>query len=78
MSTLALFVLLIGITVGLALVVALGCLVYRRPALKTPVTVALTAAGLLVAFVGAVVGVAQAAAPGGEATPAVTVTPSGR
>ncbi|MFJ8195208.1 hypothetical protein ACIQ8D_36565 [Streptomyces sp. NPDC096094] len=81
MSTLALFVLLLGVVVGLAVVAGLGYLVYRHPALKTPVTVAVTAAGVLVAFVVGVVGVvsvAQASARGGDADPGVTVLPSGR
>ncbi len=78
MSTLALFVLLIGLVVGLAVITALGCLVYRRPALKTPVMVAVTAAGVLVAFVVGVVGIAQASARGGDAGPGVTVFPSRR
>lgn len=62
MSTLALFVLLLGVVVGLAVVVGLGYLVYRRPALKTPVMVAVTAAGVLIAFAVGVVSVAQASA----------------
>lgn len=78
MSTLALFVLLIGLVVGLAVIIGLGCLVYQRPALKTPVTVAVTAAGVLVAFVVGVVGIAQASARSGGVGPVVTVPPSGR
>jgi hypothetical protein len=74
-STLAVFVLPIGIVVGLGVVVGLGCLVHRRPALKTPVTVALTAAGVLVASAVAVMGVAQASSQGGGV---VTVAPARR
>jgi hypothetical protein len=77
-STLALFVLLIGVAVGLAFVGGLAYLVHRRPALKAPITVAVTAAGVLVGFVVGVVGVAQASARGGDAGPGVTVSPSGR
>lgn len=78
MSTLALFVLLIGIVVGLALVGSLGVLVYRCPALKGPITVAVTAAGVLVACAVGVFGVAQASAQGVGAGPGITVSPSGR
>lgn len=78
MSALALFVAVIGATVGLASVGGLGYLVHRRPALKAPVTIALTAAGVLVAFVVAVFGVAQASARDGDASPASTMPPSGR
>ncbi|MFF8868502.1 hypothetical protein ACF08B_41580 [Streptomyces sp. NPDC015139] len=77
MSALALFVAVIGVSVGLALVGGLGYLVHRRPALKTPVTVALTAAGVLVAFVVGVLGVAQASARG-DASPSATTSPLGR
>ncbi|GAB2463462.1 hypothetical protein [Streptomyces incanus] len=77
MSTLALFVLLLGVVVGLAVVVGLGYLVHRRPALKTPVMVAVTAAGVLIAFAVGVVSVAQASARGGDAGPGITVSPSG-
>jgi hypothetical protein len=75
---LALFVLLIGVVVGLALVGGLAYLVYRRPALKGPVSVAVTAAGVLVACVVGVVGVTQASARGGGAGPSITVSPSER
>ncbi len=47
MSTLALFVLVIGIVVGLTVIGGLGYLVHRRPGLKTPVTVRLTSTGIL-------------------------------
>jgi hypothetical protein len=52
--------------------------VYRRPALKGPVSVAVTAAGVLVACVVGVVGVTQASARGGGAGPSITVSPSER
>ncbi|WP_158778949.1 hypothetical protein [Streptomyces cellulosae] len=50
MSTLALLVVLLWVVVGLAVVVGLGYLVFRRPRLKGPVMVSLTAATVLVAF----------------------------
>ncbi|MGX1226880.1 hypothetical protein [Streptomyces ambofaciens] len=78
MSTLALFVLLIGLVVSLALVVGLGVLVHRRPALNTPVMVAVAATGVLVAVVVGVFSVAQASAQGGEAGPGATTSPSRR
>ncbi|MFC7897671.1 hypothetical protein [Streptomyces sp. NPDC057381] len=78
MSTLALFTLLIGITVGLAFVGSLSVLVYRRPALKGPITVTVTTAGVLVACAVAVLGVAQASTQVGGAGTDMTVPPSGR
>ncbi|MFH8978601.1 hypothetical protein [Streptomyces sp. NPDC017890] len=78
MSTLALFVLLIGIVVGSALVGSLGVLVYRRPALKGPTTVTVTAADVRVACAVGVFGVAQASTQGGGASPGMTVPPTGR
>ncbi|CAM5605260.1 putative protein OS=Streptomyces rochei OX=1928 GN=G3I25_15490 PE=4 SV=1 [Streptomyces rochei] len=78
MSALALFVLLIGIAVGLALVGGLGVLVYRRPALNPPVMVVVAATGVLVAVVVGVFGVAQASAQGGDASPGATTSPTGR
>ncbi|MEU0852483.1 hypothetical protein ABZ387_31640 [Streptomyces flaveolus] len=78
MSALALFVLVIGIVVGLAVIGGLGYLVHRRPALKTPVTVMLTAAGILAAFVVGVLGITQASIQGGGAGPGITVSPSRR
>ncbi|MFF0674278.1 hypothetical protein ACFYVE_39445 [Streptomyces tendae] len=78
MSTLALFVLLIGVVVGLALVGGLGYLVYRRPTLKGPVTVAVTAAGVLVTCVVGVVGVAHTSARESGAAPGSKVSPSER
>jgi protein-S-isoprenylcysteine O-methyltransferase Ste14 len=77
-SALALFVLVIGIVVGLAVIGGLGYLVHRRPALKTPVTVMLTATGILAAFVVGVLGIAQAGAQEGSAGPGVMVSPSRR
>jgi protein-S-isoprenylcysteine O-methyltransferase Ste14 len=77
-SALALFVLVIGIVVGLAVIGGLGYLVHRRPALKTPVTVMLTATGILAAFVVGVLGITQASAQGPSAGPSVTESPSGR
>ncbi|MFF9457705.1 hypothetical protein [Streptomyces flaveolus] len=77
MSALALFVLVIGIVVGLAVICGLGYLVHRRPALKTPVTVLLTATGILAAFIVGVLGIAQADAQGHDAGPG-TMSPSGR
>jgi protein-S-isoprenylcysteine O-methyltransferase Ste14 len=77
-SALALFVLVIGIVVGLAVIGGLGYLVHRRPALKTPVTVMLTATGILAAFVIGVLGIAQASAQEGSVDPGVMVSPSRR
>ncbi|GAP46012.1 hypothetical protein [Streptomyces azureus] len=73
-STLALFVLVLAVIVALGVVAGLGYLAYRHPALKGPLTVALTAAGVLVALF---VGVAQAGTQS-EAGPGSTVTPTGR
>jgi hypothetical protein len=56
-STLALLVVLLAVLVGLIVVVGLGYLTHRHPALKGPLIVALTAAGVLVTLF---VGVAQA------------------
>ncbi|WP_121703468.1 hypothetical protein [Streptomyces sp. E5N298] len=78
MSTLALSVLLIGIAVGLVAIGGLGYLVYSRPALRAPVTIMLTASGVLIAFTVAVVGIAQASTQGGGGRPGVTVAPAGR
>ncbi|MEV5646472.1 hypothetical protein AB0L67_41530 [Streptomyces flaveolus] len=79
MSALALFVLVIGTVVGLAVIGGLGYLVHRHPALKTPLTVMLTATGILAAFVVGVLGIAQAtSAQEGGTGPGITVSPSGR
>ncbi|MCG8971374.1 hypothetical protein [Streptomyces sp. CL12-4] len=69
---------MIGIVVGLAVIGGLGYLVHRRPALKTPVTVMLTATGILAAFVVGVLGITQASAQEGGTGPGITVSPSGR
>ncbi|MGW4271617.1 hypothetical protein ACWEGQ_04465 [Streptomyces seoulensis] len=50
-AMLVLSVVVLAAVFGLALVVGLGYAVHRRPALAEPVTVALTAAGVLGAFV---------------------------
>ncbi|MGW5330711.1 hypothetical protein [Streptomyces sp. NPDC004014] len=55
-TVLVLFVALLLVLVGLALVVGLGYAVHRRPALAVPVGIAVTAAGVLV---GAAVGILQ-------------------
>lgn len=69
---------LIGVAVGLAAVGGLDSLVDNRPVLRAPVTIMLTASGILIAFVAGVVGIAQASAKGGGAGTGVTVSPSGR
>ncbi|XVV32996.1 hypothetical protein ACQPXT_01245 [Streptomyces sp. CA-100214] len=78
MSALALFVLAIGIVVGLAVIGGLGYLVHRHPALKSPVTVMLTATGILAAFIVGVLGIAKADAQGHDAGPGVTLSPPER
>lgn len=50
MSTLALLVVLLCVGFGLAVILGLGYLVFRRPPLKGPVMVSLTAAMALVAL----------------------------
>ncbi|MGW7410300.1 hypothetical protein ACWGI9_42665 [Streptomyces sp. NPDC054833] len=55
MSALALLVVLLLVLVGLVLVVGLGYVVHRRPALAAPLTVALAGAGVLAAVVFAIV-----------------------
>ncbi|MBZ6114236.1 hypothetical protein [Streptomyces olivaceus] len=73
-------VLLIGVAVGLAAVGGLGYLLSNRPAHRAPVTIMLTASGILIAFAVGVVGIAQASAKEGGAGTGVgvTVSPSGR
>ncbi|WP_217235541.1 hypothetical protein [Streptomyces sp. AC555_RSS877] len=74
MSTLALLVVLLWVVVGLAVVVGLGYLVFRRPRLMGPIMVSLTAATVLVAFLAwATQAGAQSggAWPGGPAAPTV-------
>lgn len=75
MSTLALSVLLLWVIVGLAVIVGAGYVVHRRPALNPPVMTALTAAGVLAAFL---VGVSQADSRADDARPSDTVSPSRR
>ncbi|MEV6134326.1 hypothetical protein AB0M05_47315 [Streptomyces violaceusniger] len=55
MSTIALLVVLLLALVGLLLMGALAYVVYRRPVLTQPVTVALAGAAVLVAMVTVVV-----------------------
>ncbi|GAA2350740.1 hypothetical protein [Streptomyces violaceusniger] len=55
MSTIALLVVLLLVLVGLLVLGALAYVVYRRPVLTQPLTVALAGAAVLVAMVAAVV-----------------------
>ncbi|WP_149553072.1 hypothetical protein [Streptomyces marokkonensis] len=75
MSTLALLVVLLWVIVGLAAVVGLGLLVFRRPRLKGPVMVSLTAATVLVAFLA---WITQAGALSDGAEPRHPVAPTVR
>ncbi|MFH8500542.1 hypothetical protein [Streptomyces coeruleorubidus] len=69
------FSMMLAVIVALAVVAGLGYLAYRHPALKGPLTVALTAAGVLIALF---IGVAQTSAQGGAADPGGTASPTRR